>query len=451
MGLVVGANPLGQMIFSPLFGWWGNRLNSIRVPMYCSLTLFTIASATYSSLEFIPTYTKYWMLGSRFLVGVSSANVAVCRSYLSAATRISERTKAISMISLAQVMGFVIGPGLQAAVTPLKSEGILIFDFIKLDMYTAAGWINVLMSICNVCLFLPVVFQERKIAAKEVMKIQGRKSEKETFKANKPDYVAAWNLIVAFFVLLFNFVLLETLGTSLTMDQFAWSKTEALYYMGLLMSVGAILACITFVGIGPLCKIFAEENVLIWGGFSLMVIGRFVCIPWGDAPAKLAKTIDEIIAKNATIDFENDVQYLGCPETQEWCKYTPALTITQFLLGYALTSIGYPIGITLIQTIFSKILGPRPQGVWMGLMTGSGCLSRVMGPVFVGYIYTRLGTYWTFGTTGVMMLVSMIWLHLFRKRLIPPKYEKNIELQELNPKESLSQKENEHQYNKELA
>lgn len=45
-----------------------------------------------------------------------------------------------------------------------------------------------------------------------------------------------------------------SLGTSLTMDQFAWTKAEALYYMGILMSVGAVVACITFVAIGPLCK-----------------------------------------------------------------------------------------------------------------------------------------------------------------------------------------------------
>lgn len=57
------------------------------------------------------------------------------------------------------------------------------------------------------------------------------------------------------------------------------------------------------------------------------------------------------------------------------------------------------------------------QGVWMGLMTGSGCLSRVMGPVFVTYIYTEFGTYWTFGMTTVMMVVSMAWLLWVSKRL----------------------------------
>lgn len=88
--------------------------------------------------------------------------------------------------------------------------------------------------------------------------------------------------------------------------------------------------------------------------------------------------------------------------------------MTQFLLGYFLTCIGYPIGVTLIQTIFSKILGPRPQGVWMGLITGSGCLSRIMGPVCVGYVYTRHGTYATFGFTTVMMFVALLWLLFFR-------------------------------------
>lgn len=229
-----------------------------------------------------------------------------------------------------------------------------------------------------------------------------------------------------------------SLGTSLTMDQFAWSKTEALYYMGIMMSVGAVIACITFAGIGPLCKMFDERRVLLWGGFFLMVIGRALYIPWGPDPPKMAEhpitklslplelysnnntnvsttEITPVEVFNITTAVNTtDEELLGCPPSQEWCRTIPALTITQFLLGYALTSVGYPIGVTLIQTIFSKILGPRPQGVWMGLMTGAGCLSRVMGPVFVGYIYTRMGTNVTFGVTTIMMAVSMVWLWLFK-------------------------------------
>nr|CAD7426078.1 unnamed protein product [Timema monikensis] len=75
MGYVVGANPLGQMLFSPLVGWWGNKMGSIRLPLLSSLAMFTLASAAYSMLEIFNTYRKYWMLLARFFVGVSSGKL----------------------------------------------------------------------------------------------------------------------------------------------------------------------------------------------------------------------------------------------------------------------------------------------------------------------------------------------------------------------------------------
>lgn len=87
--------------------------------------------------------------------------------------------------------------------------------------------------------------------------------EKETLEALKPDLVSSWTLVGAFSVLVFNFVLLETLATSLTIDQFAWNKRRALEYMGALMSVGAVIACVTFALIGPLTKLFEERSVLL--------------------------------------------------------------------------------------------------------------------------------------------------------------------------------------------
>lgn len=93
------------MIFSPLFGWWANKASSIRIPFITSLIVFCIASALYSSLDLIGSNVKYWMLIARFFVGVSSANIVICRSYLSAATTLQERTKAVSILTLAQTLG----------------------------------------------------------------------------------------------------------------------------------------------------------------------------------------------------------------------------------------------------------------------------------------------------------------------------------------------------------
>lgn len=413
LGVAVGANPLGQLLFSPLLGLWANRSGSARAPLLATLALFVLASALYSQLHLTRPHAKYWMVLARFLVGVSSANIAVARSYLSAATLVSERTRAVAIVSLAQVLGFVVGPALQAAAAPLGAgapyppPGDFSVPF-RLDMYTAAGWINALLGTINFILFLPWCFKEKKIAAREAMIAQGKDSEKEALESLKPDPISSWTLVGAFFVLVFNFVLLETLATSLTMDQFAWSKSQALEYMGALMSAGAVVACLTFAMIGPLTKFFEERALLLWGGFLLTGMASVFCIPWGPGPPPLAP-------RNATEAGG------GCPQlTQPWCASSRGLTLTQFLIGYACVSVGYSLGVTLIQTIFSKVLGPRPQGVWMGVLTGAGCLSRALGPVFVSAVYARRGPDATFGSTAALTLAALFALRLVYARLRPP-------------------------------
>ena len=76
-----------------------------------------------------------------------------------------------------QVLGFVVGPALQTAVTPLGDEGATLLG-LPMNMYTAAGWINVLMGLLNFCLFLPCSFKEHKIAAREAMRDHGKGSGK---------------------------------------------------------------------------------------------------------------------------------------------------------------------------------------------------------------------------------------------------------------------------------
>ncbi|XP_053604461.1 major facilitator superfamily domain-containing protein 8 [Plodia interpunctella] len=413
LGLAVGANPLGQLLFSPLLGLWANRAGSSRAPLLASLALFVLASALYAQLHLTRPHAHYWMLLARFLVGVSSANIAVARSYLSAATLVSERTRAVAWVSLAQVLGFVVGPALQAAAAPLGAgapyppPGDFSNPF-RLDMFTAPGWINAVFGLINIVLFLPCIFKERPIAAREAMVAQGKDSEKEALKALKPDLISSWTLVLAFFVLVFNFVLLETLATSLTMDQFAWSKRQALEYMGALMSGGAVVACLTFALIGPLTKFFEERALLLWGGFLLTGLASVLCIPWGPGGPPLAPP-DAAEAGG------------GCPATtQPWCETTRGLTLTQFLLGYVSVSVGYSLGVTLIQTIFSKVLGPRPQGVWMGVLTGAGCVSRALGPVFVSAVYARRGPAATFGSTAGLTFAALLALRVVYSRLQPP-------------------------------
>lgn len=103
-----------------------------------------------------------------------SANIAAARSYLSAATRIDERTWAISIVSLTQVLGFIFGPIIQACFTVLGEEGLEIYGKLRFNMFTSTGWLNGIVGIVNLIMFLPFFFKEHKIAVREVMLKQGK-------------------------------------------------------------------------------------------------------------------------------------------------------------------------------------------------------------------------------------------------------------------------------------
>lgn len=82
----------------------------------------------------------------------------------------------------------------------------------------------------------------------------------------------------------------------------------------------------------------------------LTCVGCALCVPWGPhaPPPALHSSLGEDEG--------------GCPTAaQPWCATSRALTLPQFLMSYAAVSVGYPLAVTLIQTIFSKVLGPRPQ------------------------------------------------------------------------------------------
>ena len=50
---------------------------------------------------------------------------------------------------------------------------------------------------------------------------------------------------------------------------------------------------------------------------------------------------------------------IGCSYC--WCLDQPKMTLTQFIIGMAISMVGYPFCTALIASIFSKSLGKRPQ------------------------------------------------------------------------------------------
>lgn len=51
----------------------------------------------------------------------------------------------------------------------------------------------------------------------------------------------------------------------------------------------------------------------------------------------------------------------GCSIEQAWCLYTPVIHLAQFLTSVVLIGVGYPVCNLMSYTLYSKVLGPKPQ------------------------------------------------------------------------------------------
>ncbi len=76
----------------------------------------------------------------------------------------------------------------------------------------------------------------------------------------------------------------HSIGTPMTMDEFAWSESDAVLYLGIAMSAGGVMALCTFVAIGRLAQRFDERKLLILCGIIPMMIGRALMMPWPNGP-----------------------------------------------------------------------------------------------------------------------------------------------------------------------
>ncbi|CAL4124716.1 unnamed protein product, partial [Meganyctiphanes norvegica] len=385
--------------------------------------------------------------------GLSATNVTLCRSYLASSTTVKERTVGIAIIAAAQALGFVIGPGIQTVLTlaipdPIDTGN----DNIILDKYTAAGWVAAALGLINLVILMPCIFQEQNIAEKEQALM---KKNQPSVKLPKPDYIALAAILFGFFVTLFIYVLLETLATPFVMDQYGWDEDFAVIVIGVALSGGGILSMCMFVMSSLLAKKFDERKILLIVGFIPLIIGTFLYLPFaGDdiilqtqcnhtmttemttfPTTELSTTTAEASALfNPVKTFLGAPSLLlniikpeddcacGCPlDEQPWCDTTKAVPIPQLIIAYVITIMGYPVAQTLSQAIFSKIVGPRPQGLWMGILTGVGSFSRIMGPIFVSFVYASLGTFWTFLILSIMMVIAGLELIILFKRLVPIK------------------------------
>ncbi|XP_022526012.2 major facilitator superfamily domain-containing protein 8 [Astyanax mexicanus] len=425
LGWVVAAYSLGQMVASPLFGLWSNH-RPRREPLVCSIFFNVSANIYYAYIYLIPSYNKYHMLLARAFVGFGAGNVAVVRSYVAGATSLKERTSAMANMSACQALGFILGPALQAALSFIGEKGYTLhFLELKLNMYTAPALLAAVFGVINILLVI-IILREHRVDdhgrhITAINYVSEDEVEVPPEVEENIDQIAVLTSNVLFFVILFIFAVFETISTPLSMDMFAWTRKEAVLYNGIILAAIGFESIIVFLVVKVISVRIGDRPVLL-SGLAIVFIGFFILLPWGNQYPKIQwadlqnNSIPAItFAANAA---NGTVEPTGCPPEQIWCQYTPAIQLAQYITSDILIGVGYPACNVMSYTLYSKILGPKPQGVYMGWLTASGSGARTLGPVFVSQVYTLLGPRWAFSLICGIVLAAIILLTAMYKRLI---------------------------------
>ncbi|XP_010886388.2 major facilitator superfamily domain-containing protein 8 isoform X1 [Esox lucius] len=422
LGWVVAAYSLGQMLASPLFGFWSNH-RPRREPLACSIFI-NLAANVYYAYVYLPTSeNKYHMLAARALIGFGAGNVAVVRSYVAGATSLKERTGAMANMSACQALGFILGPALQAALSFIGEKGLSVnLIDLQLNMYTAPALLAALFAVVNVLLVLFLLREHHVDDHGRHTRTINYGSEERLDVSQETDgdidQIAVVTSNILFFIIMFIFAVFETIATPLSMDMFSWTRKDAVLYNGIILSCIGFESILVFLVVKVVSQRIGDRPVLL-GGLIIIFCGFFVLLPWGDHYPQIRwadvrnvthKTFDPNPASNGS--FEPT----GCPAEQTWCQYTPAVHLAQFIAADVLIGVGYPACNVMSYTLYSKILGSKPQGVYMGWLTAAGSGARTLGPVFVSQVYTNLGPRWAFSLVcGAVLGAVLLLVALYHK------------------------------------
>ncbi|XP_066920720.1 major facilitator superfamily domain-containing protein 8-like isoform X1 [Clytia hemisphaerica] len=415
LGWVNAGYSFAQMVSGIFMGYWCEKRNA-KEPIFVSIILLAAGSLLYSYAETFGKKGIWVVLGGRVLLGTSAGVVAVSRAVGAQLSTLEERSGVMAQLALWQAIGFSIGPAFQAMAKPIGSNEYEIKAIkMYINVFTLPGFFMIILSIIN--FVLVALYFKENVHAKEKMKKESRRLRRQSTSFEPLDTTIVFTCLLLWFIALSIFALNETILSPVVMNEYAWTRKQTVFNTSILLSVAGVIAIICFLAIAPLEKKFGGKNVLAFGYF-LMLVGFVIYLPWGPGYPKLTHEV---------LNFQNGTQVVnevvegdgGCPYHYDWCRNTPKLHFAQFLTAATLVGIGYPIAAVLLSTLYSKVIGPFPQGKYMGWLTGTGSLARVVGPIYVTAVYQKGGIRWTSVSICLLLTITMCIFAFFWKRLVP--------------------------------
>ncbi|KZS12098.1 Major facilitator superfamily domain-containing protein [Daphnia magna] len=445
LGLFIASQPLAQLFFSPVMGFLGNRLGSIRIPAMVSTFIMAIGFAFYASVSALPEPRRWYLFGARFIIGAAGGTTTLCYSYVASASTVKERTTALSALQMTKSFAFIVGPQSDSGRVCDAGRRRRLSDW--------QHWALLELVHCSsVAVRLLVAGQhfrvdalhlyEFNIAKEEGAYLAARGLQKslatdaEEMKKLKPDKLALVVCIVISASTQFHFNFIESTATLVVIEQLGITPTRAVVMVGIMYSTAGIYGILMFGSVGLLSRKMGER-VVLGAGILFAMSGIISMYPYG-GPLSPLKFINETVQEVTTVSFSS-MEYsssddlpscynaslslsdgAGCPvDKQPWCCETPAIHPEQLIVGYLFIFTGVPLAIMMCSVIFSKVLGPYPQGTWTGLLGAGTAVARILCPLCVTSLYAAWGMLATCAFMTTVMSIVLVIFATSYGRLVP--------------------------------
>ena len=386
--------------------------------------------------------------------------MAVCNAYVAGATTMEERTSAMAAGAASGGLGFIMGPLIAIAFTSGTfniPDASVPDDQILLNFETAPAYFSTILCVLNIAA-LAIWFRETRI---NEVKSPRRKSSKASLKLpeDEPeveiqpfDKFAACILLFMYFASMIAFSTMETVAVPLLMAEYNMSKRKAAQWCSGVIGALGLESVIMFAIAKPLGKKYGERRVLVLG-MCILGLAQVASMPFAGPPVAVKQHNMSVAVAGAswasepaayapdgpTSAFGWQGLYDGLADggygtgnatgnssansthncDMAWCYTLPKIPFGQYFFATVFLQSAFPLANVMLFTLYSKVLGPMSQGLWMGLLNSSGSAARMLGPIAIMQLFVNVGPRWMYAMCAIMLFGSCMVGVCFYDRLQP--------------------------------
>ncbi|KAH7702216.1 Protein W03C9.6 [Aphelenchoides avenae] len=447
-GWLRSMHSLGMVAAVVTSGWLANHLLNTKVPLLVSRVVAVASCLVFLCIETYDSGRRTAFIVFELLFGIQMGASHAYKAHIAAVSTEADRSKAIAMTSLAPAIGIFLTPIGQAIFNKLGYPGIPLPFGVHMNLFTAPIMFAIAVSTSALFLLLlcfdgrmPVTSNTKgSIETKEKIQSADESVEKPLISdilppeasssaatpARKYDLVAVLLCFFTKMVIGLTILHFSTIGSPYTMMTFKFTSAEAVMYQSAMFGLVGLMA-VAWNTVYVFCNLrskLSERRAVVCALFAFAAV-YMVSYPWFFYAETIGYREVEVNASSIVIPTSvqetanEDRRFLGCHREYEWCATTPRVNM---FLYYGSTLLGFGIAIPLcmlnLDILYSKVLGPIPQGTMQGWYIACGEVLNIFGPVILSKVYTLTGPVhlWQF-QIAVVSTCIFLWF-FFYKRMV---------------------------------